>query len=99
MQLLVSSMPTVLNTRNVSLSQEPTALKTTTRLLSGGEVAGNLRERELRRLPRGAVFVGDTNATFDEMRQFVSSYPARLSLVSNSCVTFVDAFIARHRIG
>lgn len=35
----------------------------------------------------------------EEMREFVAAYPDRLSLVSNNCVSFVDAFIERHRLG
>lgn len=94
-RLAVSSHANCISVR----PQAPTALETTARLLSGGDVKGNLRERELRRLPRQAVCVGDTNASLQDMREFVSNYPDRLSLVSNSCVTFVDAFITRHKMG
>jgi len=61
-------------------------------------VPGNLRERELRFLPAGSVYVGQSDATLEEMREFVASYPDRLSLISNNCVSFVDAFVARHRL-
>lgn len=64
---------------------------------AGGDVRGNVRERELRYLPPGAVCVGETDATFEEMRGFVDDYPDRLSLVSNSCVSFCDAFLSHHR--
>lgn len=77
------------------LPQEPTALKTVVRLLVGGEVEGNLRTRTLRFLPRGATCVGESTATLGDMQSFASEYPDRLSLVSNNCVTFVDAFVAR----
>ncbi len=80
------------------LPAEPTALPTTFRLLTGQDVPGNLRERELRFLPAGTVFVGQSDATLEEMRKYVASYPDRLSLISNNCVTFVDAFVARHRL-
>lgn len=76
---------------------EPTALSTTIRLLSGRDVQGKLRERELRFLPRGAAYVAESDATLEDMRGFVRQYPDRLSLVSNSCVSFVDAFVTRHR--
>lgn len=79
------------------LPAEPTALLTTVRLLTGRDVDGNLRERELRFLPTGAVCVGESDATLEDMRGFVKRYPGRLSLVSNSCVSFVGAFIAQHR--
>lgn len=78
------------------LPAEPTALLTTVRLLTGGDVDGNLRERELRFLPAGAACVGESDATLEDMRGFVKRYPSRLSLVSNSCVSFVDAFLAQH---
>ncbi|CAM9213660.1 unnamed protein product [Ectocarpus sp. 4 AP-2014] len=80
------------------LPNEPTAFETTLRLLTGNDVPGNLRERELRFLPPGAVYVGESDATIGEMRGFVAKYPDRLSLVSNNCFSFVDAFIARHRL-
>lgn len=80
------------------LPEEPTALPTTFRLLTGRDVPGNLRERELRFLPAGSVYVGQSDATLEEMRKFVASYPDRLSLISNNCVSFVDAFVARHRV-
>lgn len=80
------------------LPAEPTALSTTVRLLTAQDVLGNLRERELRFLPPGSVCVGQSDATLEEMREFVAAYPDRLSLVSNSCVSFVDAFVERHRL-
>lgn len=80
------------------LPREPTALRTTAALLSGGDVAGSLRERSLRFLPRGSVCVAETNASLDDMRRFVNEYPDRLSLKSNSCETFVDAFVKYHAI-
>lgn len=79
------------------LPKEPTAFDTTLRLLTGNDVPGNLRERELRFLPPGSVYVGESDATIGEMRGFVAKYPDRLSLVSNNCFSFVDAFVARHR--
>lgn len=77
------------------LPQEPTALTTVARLLTGGEVKGNLRTRTLRFLPRGSTCVGESTATLGDMRSFASEYPDRLSLFSNNCVTFVDSFVAR----
>lgn len=78
------------------LPDEPTALPTAFRLLTGQEVRGNLRERELRFLPPDSVCVGESEATLDEMRGFVAEYPDRLSLISNNCLSFVDAFVERH---
>lgn len=78
------------------LPADPTALLTTVRLLTGGGVDGNLRERDLRFLPAGAVCVGESDATLEDMRGFVRRYPSRLSLVSNSCISFVDAFVEQH---
>lgn len=80
------------------LPAEPTAVPTTFRLLTGQDVPGNLRERDLRFLPPGSVYVGQSDATLEDMRGFVTAYPDRLSLISNNCVSFVDAFIARHRL-
>lgn len=80
------------------LPKEPTALPTTFRLLTGQDVEGNLRERELRFLPPGSVCLGESDATLEDMRGFVERYPDRLSLISNNCVTFVDAFVTRHRL-
>ncbi|CAM9422188.1 unnamed protein product [Scytosiphon promiscuus] len=80
------------------LPDEPTALPTAFRLLTGQNVRGNLRERELRFLPPGSVCVGESDATLDEMRGFVAEYPDRLSLVSNNCLSFVDAFVAKHLV-
>lgn len=80
------------------LPKEPTAFETTLRLLTGNDVPGNLRERELRFLPPGSVYVGESDATIGEMRGFVAKYPDRLSLVWNDCFSFVDAFVARHRL-
>lgn len=80
------------------LPKEPTAFETTLRLLTGNDVPGNLRERELRFLPPGSVYVGESDATIGDMREFVAKYPDRLSLVSNTCFSFVDAFVARHRL-
>ncbi|CAM9159660.1 unnamed protein product, partial [Hapterophycus canaliculatus] len=78
------------------LPEEPTALPTAMRLLTGQDVPGSLRERELRFLPPGSVCVGESDATLDEMRGFVTEYPDRLSLVSNNCFSFVNAFVERH---
>lgn len=80
------------------LPAEPTARQTTFRLLTGQDVRGNLRERNVRFLPPGSVYVGRSDATLEDMRGFVTAYPDRLSLISNNCVSFVDAFIARHRL-
>lgn len=80
------------------LPAEPTAISTTLRLLTAQDVQGNLRERELRFLPPGSVCVGQSAATLEEMREFVATYPDRLSLVSNNCVSFVDAFVERYRL-
>lgn len=80
------------------LPAEPTAFTTTLKLLTAQDVQGNLRERELRFLPPGSVCVGQSDATLEDMRGFVARYPDRLSLVSNNCVSFVDAFVERHRL-
>lgn len=79
------------------LPDQPTALPTALRLLTGQDVQGSLRERELRFLPPGSVCLGESDATLDEMRGFVAEYPDRLSLVSNNCFSFVDAFVEKHR--
>lgn len=78
------------------LPKEPTALPTTLRLLTGGDVEGKLRERELRFLPPGSVFVGESDSSLEDMRNFVRAYPDRLSLVTNNCYSFVDAFVEMH---
>lgn len=80
------------------LPKEPTALPTTLRLLTGGDVEGNLRERELQFMPPGSVCVGESNASLEDMRKFVRAYPERLSLVSNNCFSFVDAFVEMHAL-
>lgn len=80
------------------LPQDPTALYTAARLLTGGDVPATLRERSLRFLPSGAVCIGESDSTLEEMRGFVRNYPDRLSLFANSCISFVDAFVARHRV-
>lgn len=77
------------------LPKEPTALGTAVQLFLGGAVDGNLRRRTIRFLPRGATFVGQTDATMEEMEQFVSTYPNRLSFIRNDCGTFVDMFVMR----
>ena len=80
------------------LPKEPTALPTTLRLLTGGDVEGNLRERELQFFPPGSVCVGESDASLEDMRNFVRAYPDRLSLISNNCFSFVDAFVERHAL-
>lgn len=80
------------------LPAEPAAISTVLTLLTARDVQGNLRERELRFLPPGSVCVGQSDATLDEMREFVAAYPDRLSLVSNNCGSFVDAFVEKHRL-
>lgn len=80
------------------LPKEPSALPTTLRLLTGRDVDGNLRERELRFLPPGSVCVGESAASLEDMRNFVRAYPDRLSLVSNNCYSFVDAFVKMHAL-
>lgn len=78
------------------LPQEPTALATAFILLTGGDVSGKIRQRTLHFLPRGASCIGETDATLEDMESFVSEYPNRLSLTTNSCNSFVDSFVARH---
>lgn len=80
------------------LPAEPTAFSTTLRLFAAQDVQGNLRERELRFLPPESVCVGQSDASMEEMREFVATYPDRLSLISNNCETFVEAFVERHRL-
>lgn len=80
------------------LPKEPAALPTTLRLLTGGDVEGKFRERELQFLPPGSVCVGESDCTLEDMRNFVRAYPDRLSLISNNCFSFVDAFVEVHAL-
>lgn len=78
------------------LPEDPTAVTTAVRLFTGQDVQGYLRERELRYLPSNAICVGSSYANLEDMRAFVKTYPNRLSLLTNNCVSFVNAFIKKH---
>ena len=71
------------------LPQTPQDPTTAITLLSGGEVDGIVRCRPVRRM-RGRL-IGHTKRSPEELQQFVAQHPLRLSLVSNSCWTFVAA--------
>lgn len=78
------------------LPQDPTAIPTAIKLFTLQSLAGELRIRPLKRRPKDMVYIGTSAADAASMLAFVEAYDDKVSLLSNNCKTFADAFIAAH---
>ena len=80
------------------LPQSPTAFTTTTTLIRGGAVDGDIRIRPLRTLEgKSWRILGYTTRSSEQLREFAEACDPRLSLASNNCWTFA-AKLARYAI-
>ena len=75
------------------LPVSPLATATTTTLLRGSQVDGEIRCRSTT-TSEGGRLIGYTTRTTEEMRAFAEQQPRELSLLNNNCWTFASSLVS-----